>query len=98
MACVNLPILHKYLIRIVGREVDTVNLQYYLRLLVRSTNSTMKSILGLVFSVSSGNGRLVLTRLLISFQRKRRVNFYLETSTSTSITCKDPSQDGSQVW
>jgi len=35
----------------------------YLKLLVKSINRTIKSILGLVFSVSSGNGRLVATRL-----------------------------------
>ena len=40
------------------------NLLYYLKLLVKSINRTIKSILGLVFSVSSGNGRLVATRLL----------------------------------
>ena len=38
----------------------------YLKLLVKSINRTIKSILGLVFSVSSGNGRLVATRLQLS--------------------------------
>ena len=40
-------------------------IKLYLKLLVKSTNSTIKSILGLAFSLSSGNGRLVATRLLI---------------------------------
>ena len=38
----------------------------YLKLLVKSINRTIKSILGLVFSVSSGNGRLVVTRLMLT--------------------------------
>lgn len=33
--------------------------------MVKSTNSTIKSILGLAFSLSSGNGRPVAIRLLI---------------------------------